>query len=342
MRRILPAVLSATLVCGVGLVSGLGASTASATTKPACGPGSYDDTDSVVSIINGTINRAISPITMAVKQAHIAPGGSKTIVKTIPGGLEQIILNRSADGQTYDFEVDVALASATPSWTEVGSGDVTDHGVVAGVRTIDSAISVDFNALQSVITTSKPTGSFSATIELVKDPTKPGNGTKTTTNVTFTDITVRASDPHGPRSGTYTHVLEGGVGGDYDFSGTIPVPCPGGAAGPAVNISVQREHRDTGAMERTFRRDAVATGYLLPAGDQAIAFECGNRTTTNLPEYYLLTKIENADGSSATYHITYRNETSPQCDPLFGSLVSPTDNTTDWTFVHPLTFPGEW
>ncbi len=344
MRRLLPALLGLSMVGAAGFTaaSGVTAGAAGAAKTPTCAVGSFDDTDSVVSIINGTITRAVSPITMAVKKSHVPPGGSVTLVKTISGGLQQTILSRSSDGMTYDFEIDVSQVTTPPVWTKVSYGSLVDDGVVSGVHTYDTTISVDYDALKSVIPSSQPTGDFSATIELVKDPTKPGNGTKTTTNVTFSDITIKPTDTHGPRSGHYTHVLEGGVGGDYDFSGNIPIPCPGGTPGPAVNIVVERQHLDNGNTERSFRRDAVATGYTLGAGQEAIAFECGNHTSTGTPTDYLLKKIENADGSTAKFHISYRNETSPQCDSRFGALVSPTDSSTDWSFPHPLTFPGEW
>ena len=334
--------LSMSMVCAAGVATGTGVHAAAAAKTPSCAPGSFDDTDNVVSTINATINKAVSPIQMAAKKDHIAPGGSVTKVKTIAGGLQQTTISRSSDGATYDFEIDVAQASDTPTWTKVSYGSLTDDGVVSGVHTYDTSLTVDYDALRSVISSSKTTGDFSATIELVKDPTQAGNGTKTTTGVTFSDITVKPNDTHGARSGTYTHVLEGGVGGSYDFSGTIPTPCPGGVAGPAVTISVQRQHLDNGNKERSFRRDAAAAGYTLDAGQQAIAFECGTHTVTGTPTDYLLKKIENADGSSASYHLKYKNETTAQCDSRFGALVSPTDSSSDWSFPHPLTFPGEW
>ncbi len=53
-------------------------------------------------------------------------------------------------------------------------------------------------------------------------------------------------------------------------------------------------------------------------------------------------KREDATGATIKFTIALKNGTSPNCEPDFGALVSPTDNSTDWGFPHPPTFPGEW
>jgi hypothetical protein len=221
----------------------------------------------------------------------------------------------------------------------------TDAGVVNGVHTINKEIFFDYDARAQFIPTRR-SGHFDATIVHVNDPSQPAPGDKTTLSVTFSDITVKPTDPHGPRSGTYTHVGEAGIGGSLDFHASIPVPCPGDPAGP-VDILVQRRHVDDPVgNERTYRRDALVTGGSLATGEQAIAFKCGTNiisgTTIVAKHSYLLKKIENADGSTQSYTELLKGQTAADCNPAFGAIVDPNNNATDWAFSHPVTFPGEW
>jgi hypothetical protein len=114
-----------------------------------------------------------------------------------------------------------------------------------------------------------------------------------------------------------------------------------------VEITVQRQHLNDATGERTFRRDAVVTGGGLATGQQAIKFVCGSDTTTSTGMTVVLRscklrKVENMGGSTQSYTVKFQNETSPSCNALFGALVSPTDDGSDWPFPHPVTFPGEW
>jgi hypothetical protein len=61
-----------------------------------------------------------------------------------------------------------------------------------------------------------------------------------------------------------------------------------------------------------------------------------------LPTRYTLEKREDSTGATINFTSTFKNETSPNCDPDFGALVSPADTATDWGFPHPPSFPGEW
>jgi hypothetical protein len=343
MRRFLSVVLSAMLS---GVVGGVVVpATASAMgSSPGCAPGSFDDTDGVVAKIDSTITNEMKRVENAIDMAKLNPGDTSVKVKTLSNGvLARTTLSRSADGNTYDFELEMAQPSATPTFVVITTGSRTDAGVVNGVHTVNKQVSVDYDARGSFVPTS-PTGSFDATIVHVNDASKPAPGDQRTINVSFTGITVKPNDKHGPRTGSYTHIGETAIGGSLDFHASLPVPCPGNPAGP-VEVFVQRRHVDDVSGERTYRRDAVMTGGTLAAGEQSIAFDCGTNTPSGsslVKSYYRLHKIENADGSTKSFTVKLHNETAPNCNPAFGANVSPTDNSTDSPFSHPVTFPGEW
>jgi hypothetical protein len=213
------------------------------------------------------------------------------------------------------------------------------------VHTVNKQVSTDYDNLHMLFPNSKPTGHFDATIVHLTDSSKPAPGVQDTLSVNFAGITVSPKDPHGPRTGSYTHVGEPHLGGWLDFSANVPVPCPGNPAGP-MTINVERRHVDDATGERDFRRDAIATGGVLNPGEAQITMACGTNppkgSTTPLPTRYSLNKREDASGGTIKFTIKLKNETSPNCDPDFGALVSPTDNSTDWGFPHPPSFPGEW
>jgi hypothetical protein len=342
-RRTLSVVLTGAL---------LGLTGASLASPPAgavvrCAPGSFDDTEGVVKKVDKTIQKELSHIERAINAAVLNPGDSITRISTIaPGVLAKKTVARSADGNTYSYELDMASDTATPTYVVIATASRTDAGVDAnGVHTVNKQITMDYDARGTFIPT-MATGNFSATVAHVVDPSKPAPGIQDTLTVSFAGISVRPDDPHGPRTGSYTHIGESAIGGSLDFAASVPDPCPGTAT-PPIEIMVQRKHVDDATGERTFRRDATVTGGSLSAGQQAIKFVCGDRSTTATgitvtTSQYSLLKIENADGTTQSYKINMKNETGPNCNPVFGAVVSPTDDSTDWPFTHPVTFPGEW
>ena len=346
-RRALSVVLVGSLL-GVGGVAAPVVVAASAhAVAIGCPPGAFDDTDGVVKMIDKTVAWEMKRVEVVINAHVLKPGGVLVNPTTLPNGvLEQLTLTRSADGNQYTYELDMAQPAATPTFVLISSGSRTDEGVDAnGVHTVNKQVSVDYDARAAFVPTNA-TGHFSATIVHVNDPSKPAPGNQDTLTVSFAGITVKPTDPHGPRTGSYTHVGETAIGGDLDYQASIPVPCPGNPAGP-VEITVQRRHVDSAAGERTFRRDALVTGGSLTAGQVSIGFQCGTDTQTStgqtaVQSNYLVHKIENADGTTQSYTVKFKNETAPNCNPAFGSLVSPTDNSTDSPFSHPVTFPGQW
>jgi hypothetical protein len=310
-----------------------------------CPPGAFDDTEGVVKAIDKTVDKERARMENSIASAALNPGDSRVHQRALSTGvLVRWSIARSADGNTYNFLLEMAQPSPTPNYVVVSTLSRTDAGVVNGVHTINKQISFDYNARGQFIPT-KPTGNFDATIVQVSDPSQPAPGTQTTLSVAFTNITIKPTDKHGPRTGSYTHIGEAGIGGSLDFHASIPVPCPGDPAGP-IDIIVQRRHVDDAiGNERTYRRDALVTGGSLAAGEQAIAFKCGTNTpsgVTLVQSSYLLQKIENLDGTTQSSTEKLKGETAPDCNPLFGAMVSPNNNTTDSVFAHPVSFPGEW
>jgi hypothetical protein len=341
MRRFFSVAMAGMLL---GVVGGTVVPAAAHAVTVGCAPGAFDDTEGVVAKIGATIKNEMKRIERAVDAANLSPGDTRIKVRTLMTGvLVKTTLARSADGNTYSYELDMAQPSATPTYVLVSTASRTHAGTVGDVRTVNKQIFFDYDARASV-TPTRPTGHFDATIVHVTDASKPAPGDQVTLSVSFDGFTMRPSDPHGARSGSYLHVGQATIGGSLDFHASIPVPCPGNPAGP-VEIRVQRRHADDASGERTYRRDALVTGGALAAGEQSIAFVCGTNTpsgTTIIRASYKLHKIENADGSTKSYTIKLRNETAPNCNPAFGPEVSPDNNSTDSPFAQPVTFPGEW
>ena len=258
MRRLLSVALAGALLgagggTAVQAVVTAGAHAASIT----CPPGAFDDTEGVVKAIDKTIDKERARMEHSIASAALNPGDSKVHQRALSTGvLVRWSIARSADGNTYNFLLEMAQPSPTPSYVLVSSLSRTDAGVVNGVQTINKQISFDYNARGQFIPT-RPTGNFDATIVQVNDASQPAPGNQTTLSVAFTNITVKPTDKHGPRTGSYTHIGEAGIGGSLDFHASIPVPCPGDPAGP-VDITVQRRHVDDAiGNERTYRRDAL-------------------------------------------------------------------------------------
>jgi hypothetical protein len=342
MRRIASVFLIGSL-CGLGSVA---ASAHIAGASNPCPPGAFDDTEGVVKVIDKTINKEITHVRSEIKRVKLQPGESRTVnLMTSTSLLIRKQLGRSTDGGTYTFELDMANNGPSPVYTTITTGSITDNGTDAsGVHTTTRQVATDYDALKSFIPSTRATGHFDATTVHTQDPSKPAPGVRDDLSVNFTDITVSKHDPHGPRSGTYSHVGEINIGGSLDFSASEPVPCPGTPTGPAT-IAVQRRHVDDGTAERDYRRDAMVTGGTLPAGDTLVSFACGDKPTKDvggLPTAYTLVKTEDGAGNTVSGKVTFRNETSPNCDPDFGAVPSLTNNATDSPFSHPVTFPGEW
>jgi len=342
MKRLLSLVLTGSLL-GIGGAAAMPTVARANTVK--CPPGAFDDTDGVVRLIDATINKEMSKVEKAFKNLKLAPGASRVVIKTLGSGLViKTTLARSADGNTLSFELDMAAAATPTDFVVITQGSRTDAGTIGTVHTVNKQVSTDYDALKSFLPNSKPTGHFDATIVHISDTSKPAPRVQDTLSVNFSGITVAPKDPHGPRTGSYTHLGERAIGGWLDFHADVPVPCPGNPAGP-MSINVERRHVDDATGERQYRRDAVATGGGLNPGEQQISMNCGTnpvKGSGTLPTRYTLNKREDASGGTIKFTIKLKNETSPNCDPDFGALVSPTDNSTDWGFPHPPSFPGEW
>ena len=191
----------------------------------------------------------------------------------------------------------------------------------------------------------KLSGSFTANLQVTKDPSKPGQHVKNDRSVSFTDIMVKYNDKHGPRTGSYTQVHEPGVGGDLDYSADIPTPCPGNPNSGPAQVTVQHRHFIDGSLAIA-RRDTRITGGTLAAGEKVIELGCGSSPIPKAdsdPSRYHLRKHEDATGATVSGNVKTKNPTDPPCDSRFGLPVPAlANNATDYDFSQPASFPGEW
>jgi len=344
MKRLLSGALVGSLLGLAGIGSAVALAAPAGAKALGCGSGPVADTDAVVSSINKTIAKENKKVQKAIDKANLAPGDSKTHDTTLSTGvIVRTTLSRSADGNTYSFEGDFAQPSSAPTFVEVTSGDRTKT-VSGSIKTIDEHVSTSYDLLRTFIPL-KLSGSFSADVNVVKDPSQAGQGVRNTISVNFTNIMVKNNDPHGPRTGTYTHVGEPGVGGDLDYHASIPTPCTSNPNAGAAEVTTHHRHFVSGTTV-TARRDTLITGGTLGAGEKVVELGCGTTTVNNAdldPSRYHLRKHEDASGATVSGAIKTKNPSDPPCSAAFGLPVPQLgNNSTDYDFSTAVTFPGEW
>lgn len=258
--------------------------------------------------------------------------------------MQAVTLSLAADRLTYGFQVQLApvlVGGGVGPFVTIEDGTVvtTTNGSVTQTTT---QLSIDDTAYRSVVPTEPSTGQIGATFTSLTDTSRPaGQQTKTVAGVTLTSFLPQEGDPHGPRSGSYTHLGEPGVGGAFTFADTLallPSPCaPGVAPGPASLTTVARWYQ-AGDGSLHGRSDAKATGGQIPAGDAWLESAC----TQNSTRRYEVDKIEDATGSTVAGHVVPSSPPASPCDAAFGSVPSLTNNATDYDFTAAPSFPNEW
>ena len=279
--------------------------------------------------------------------------GSTHTWESVKDGLDRkFTISLSADGSTYTFELDLGQAAAAGSTTPAALvkvyGGTLSASTVAGVVTTNVSMTFDYDALHSVIATEKARGQLAITAKIVKDPSKPAPSLQKTMTIAFTNFLPEEGDAHGPRTGSFTHLGEPGIGGSMTFADSLILFCP---ANPTAKVA------DTQTVARWFKKstggiagraDAKASGGQIPTGDNYLGVSChngtpGQGTTREVESAYWMMKLEDAAGNtvSGSSHEAINGGTSP-CDAALGQVPSLTNNATDFNFAAAVSFPGQW
>ncbi|HET6437058.1 MAG TPA: hypothetical protein VFG59_03285 [Anaeromyxobacter sp.] len=348
---------SASLDLDVAGASGMSTATALAAMSPQelsnpvdCHPHLFVRTAQVVWHLNAVFFRILRHVEAVI--AHdpsLVAGDSATWTQT-GDGVEvqrQFTISRSSDGTTYTFELDLAPAGQTPpSWVKVLSGTLT-KGTTANGTDTNADVLLDYDALHSVLPSEMFTGTITVSYDRTTDSTKPAPGVKKVTTVAFDGFSFGASDPHGPRTGTYTHVDEPGVGGSMTFEDSVVLLCPSNPTDAAADTVTQsRWYRFTDGSVHG-RADAKGTGGQIPTGDTWMGVTCYQGGLGMQPvadnSFYWAMKLEDGSGNTVQGSTFSSGAGATACDSAFGAVMSLDNNSTDYAFpAGPISFPNEW
>jgi hypothetical protein len=316
----------------------------------ACHPHLFSRTAEVVQRLNAVFYRQLRHVdALIAHDASLVAGSSVTWSET-GSAVEvqrQLVITRSADGLTDTFELDVAPAGQTPpAWIKVVNGQQTTSTSPTG-RAETVSMTLDYDALHGVIPAERLTGTIEVAFDRIKDSTRPAPGVKRTTTVTFTNFTFGPADPHGSRSGAYTHVGEPGVGGSLSFLDSLVLLCPANPSGLAADTVTDSRWYVAADGSVRGRADARATGGQIATGDTWMGLTCYQGPTGHTPAQddeatsYWAMKL--ADATGATVQSSARSSGTGACDTAFGPVPSLTDSSTDYAFPSgPIPFPNEW
>jgi len=313
----------------------------------ACHPHLFARTSEVVWRLNAVLFRHLRHVERLVaRRASRLDGGTGTWTETGSGLEVQRQLTISADGGVTAFQLELAPAGQTPpQWVEVLSGSTTRTTTTSGSDRVGS-VDFDYDALHSVLPAERVTGKVSVAFERVVDSTKPAPGIRKATTFTFTGFSFGPNDPHGPRSGTFTHVGEPGIGGSLVFQDSLILLCPANPQRLAADAVTQARWFVTPTGGLHGRADARGTGGQIPSGDTWLGVTCYQgaraiRPLATMETGYWAMKLE--DGAGATVAgSAHQAGTTDSCDAAFGAVPSPTDAASDHDFSAPVSFPNQW
>jgi hypothetical protein len=106
-------------------------SAAPAGASGSCAPGSFGAIEKVVKVVDKTISFEMKKLEKFINKKFINkkvlnPGDSISRTIALPMGvLLRTTVSRSADGHTYSFEEDLAKATSSPTFVEVGTASRT-------------------------------------------------------------------------------------------------------------------------------------------------------------------------------------------------------------------------
>ena len=314
-----------------------------------CHPHLFSRTHEIVGRLNRHTDKHLARIRrLLAKNADLAAGQSRTWTGIDEDGVgRKFTMTKSAAGDSFTFELDLA-AKGTTTFVKVFNGEVTASSVTTGTNTVTDklgSMTFDYDALHSVVPAEKATGKIEVDFDVTHDPSKPAPGIKKVLNIKMTAFLPEEGDPHGPRTGSYLHVGEPGIGGRLTFQDSLILLCPANPNGAVA---------DTNAVSRWYkgadgkihgRGDAKATGGQIPAGDTWSGVSCHNgvRADRDSESGYWMMKLE--DGTGATIHGTEQQTTdagASPCDAALGAVPSLANNATDYDFSAAVSFPNEW
>jgi len=315
-----------------------------------CHPHLFVRTAEVVWRLNAIFRRHLRHVDALIARGPAILAGDTATWTDVTGTVEpqrKLTITRSADGLTYGFELDLAPAGQTPPvWVTIMTGHVTDASAGA-VTERTGALALDYDALRTVVPAERLAGKLAVTFDRVKDPSKPAPGVKRSTEVTFDAFSFGPHDLHAPRSGTFSHLAEPGLGGSVAFQDDVVLLCP--ANPDALEADTTTHARWYVAADGAVhgRADARATGGQIAAGDTWMGVTChqgvrGADPTTSTDSSYWLMKLEDPTGATLQGHERAAGA-GPACDPVFGAVPTLADATSDYAFPSgPLGFPNAW
>lgn len=326
-----------------------------------CHPHLFSRTHEIAARLNAHANKMIHHVVDAVQDnPTLTSGQQKQWTRTLAdGSVRRVTITANSDG-SFTTTVELAPAAAPTAFVTIATSTVTMTAANASatppvLAEEKGTIAFDYDKLHSVYANERATGQFTATFDVVKDPSKGGAGRKKSVTLAFTNFLPEGGDPHGPRTGTFTHVGYPGLGGTLSFADTLILLCPANPSGATAETTTEARWYKAADGVIHGRADAKAVGSAgsaqIPAGQTWLGVTChsGNSTARADESGYWMMKLEDATLTPPNNTVrgsAFENAnkaTAPACDAALGAKVPDlSDNTNDWTFGAALSFPGAW
>jgi hypothetical protein len=236
----------------------------------------------------------------------------------------------------FTFETDIKKKADDDSkYVKVGSSTINKTDGTA--HTGQGTYLVDLTALSSV-TGGKAQGQISISFDITNA------GAQKTLQVTLTNFTPDDTivDANGnplltPKDANYVFTRTKGVGGSLKFQDEMVLACPDNPSSEqaTVNTVARWGHNSTGSF--VGRADAVATGGQIQTGYKIEGVVCADLSqgdaTAELGKYWMMKAEDTTNGNTIVAGEAYVGAAGPDtCDPIFGAVPSPDNNTTDFDF----------
>ena len=265
--------------------------------------------------------------------------------KADAAGVDQkLTLTKTQQDQTYTFQLDLRRIGSSKS-TRVSSGTISSSSA-ANVATTQVTMTLDFDALKSVVATEQALGQINFFVTITSDPSKPAPGVRKTASLALINFVPDDGDPLGPRGGNYSYVGEPGQGGVLRFADSLSLACPTALVADTQVVARWYKAADGGTHGRA---DGIAAGGQVPAGQNWVGASChngqpGQATTKGSESAYWMSKLEDAggatiDGSGSEASDGFANP----CDTAFGAMPTLAGSSKDFDFnQQAVMFPSQW